>query len=92
MIHDSITVETVPDVEDEQVEETAEFEVDEEMAEFEVDEEAEESKGMQDMIIVQMPPEPSLAEGDSSVSECTIYGSVVEDDALKPDPKDLEIE
>ena len=83
MIHDSITVEQLPDMEDEQ---------DEEMAEFEVDEKAEESKGMQDMIIVQMSPESSLAEGDYSVSECTIYGSVVEDDALKPGPKDLEIE
>ena len=71
MIHDSITVEQVPHMEDEQ---------DEEMAEFEVNEEAEESKEMQDMIIVQMSPESSLAEGDS-VSECTIYGSVVEDDA-----------
>ena len=81
MIHDSITVETVPEMEDAQ---------DEEMAELEMAEEIEERKRMQDMIIVQTPPE-YLAEGDSSASERTDQADIIEDDALQP-PDEEEIE
>ena len=69
-----------------------------ELGEVDVDDEAEmeeetSAKEMQDMIIVQTPPGLGIAEeGDSSASERTDQGDIVEDGELEPDQQDDELE